>query len=129
MPSTDVEKAARGAGISWSTVRRAKTALRIESRHVGQPGSDDEHWEWILPVEVAHHGLEDAEGAQASVLGVFGDREHLRPDQATRHDHDAPAASGAFCAECGDGPFVSQDWYAVHWDAFHEWPASVTEVQ
>lgn len=129
MPSVAVQKAARNAGIAWATVRRAKAALRIRARKVGQPGADDEHWEWTLPVEGAHEGAEDAEGAHVAGESTFGDSEHLRGDQPNGQDGYAPAPRGALCSVCNSGPFISQEWYERHWEANHDYPASASLVQ
>jgi hypothetical protein len=45
MPSTDLETEAQGAGISWSTMNRAKDRLGIVARR------KDDRWYWALPVK------------------------------------------------------------------------------
>ena len=47
IPSKDVEEAAKKAGLSWATVRRAADDLRIKKTREGF-GSDG-HWMWSLP--------------------------------------------------------------------------------
>lgn len=48
MPEKEIAKDSRTAGITASTLRRAKEALGIKSRHYGQPGEGQE-WRWSLP--------------------------------------------------------------------------------
>ena len=43
----DVEQEAKGAGLAWSTVRRAKKKLRI----ISNKSTDDQKWYWALPAE------------------------------------------------------------------------------
>ena len=128
VPSAVVKKAAGEAGIALASLRRAKTAIRAKARKVGMPGGGDEHWEWSLP-EAAHQTAEGAEGAQFAALSLFGNSEHLREDEADADHRGTPAAHGARCPKCAAGPFVSQDWFDEHWDANHEWPDSVTQLQ
>jgi len=61
--ATDLQKRARAAGHSWSTVKRAKSELSVESRKTGMKGG----WEWwhpddifTSPHEEDHEGVEDA---------------------------------------------------------------------
>jgi hypothetical protein len=54
----DIQKAARKAGISWSTIKRAKKALGIESKK----RDVDDGWDWVPPR--AEETQRRAEGAQ-----------------------------------------------------------------
>jgi len=47
-PVTELQGAARAAGISWSTVRRAQTELKIRPRR-GDGIADEGRWYWGLP--------------------------------------------------------------------------------
>jgi putative DNA primase/helicase len=47
-PVTELQEAARAAGISWSTVRRAQTDLKIRPRR-GDGIADQGRWYWRLP--------------------------------------------------------------------------------
>jgi AAA domain len=53
----DLKKAAKAAGISWSTVRRAQAHLKIKPTKIGLEGG----WQWKLPDQHAHHRPEDAQ--------------------------------------------------------------------
>ncbi len=48
MLTTSIQKAAREAGLSWDTVRRAQRRLRIKPK---KGKEQDAHWTWELPVE------------------------------------------------------------------------------
>lgn len=52
VPAKDVQRAAREAGVSDATLRRAKDAIGVAARKVGRPGEPG-RWEWALP-EDAH---------------------------------------------------------------------------
>jgi len=76
---------AEGAGHSWSTIRRAKKALKIEAKKQGMKDG----WVWVLPEEIDIDGSinallqnakmpNNAEDAQQNMVGTFGKSEHLR---------------------------------------------------
>jgi len=73
MATDDIKAEAKDAGISWSTIRRAKEAIGARPRKIGFA---DARWFWALPdpkpVEGAH------EGAHPVEMGTFGKGEHLR---------------------------------------------------
>jgi putative DNA primase/helicase len=48
-PTTEIEAEAKQAGISWATVRRAKSSLGVLSRRAGGLGEEG-YWEWSLPL-------------------------------------------------------------------------------
>jgi hypothetical protein len=48
-PAEEIKKAARSAGLAWSTVNRAKKDLRIKPRKLGL----EEGWVWQLPDEIS----------------------------------------------------------------------------
>lgn len=66
----DIQKYAKESGHSWSTVRRAKTRLGVESCREGF--GNGSAWHWHLP-EGAHEGAEDAQSQKVSALGAFGE--------------------------------------------------------
>ena len=45
---TEVKSEAEAAGVSWATVRRAKSSLGVASQRIGGPGAEG-YWEWSLP--------------------------------------------------------------------------------
>ena len=73
MATDDIKAEAKDAGISWSTIRRAKEAIGARPRKIGFA---DARWFWALPdpkpVEGAH------EGAHPVEMGIFGKGGHLR---------------------------------------------------
>jgi len=69
-----VQAAARNAGHSWATARRAKDAPAIVPAKTSLSGG----WEWSLPPEGAHQNLKML---TPQGVGIFGRDEHLR-------DHD-----------------------------------------
>ncbi len=71
VPVSRVKVEAEGAGLSWSTIRRAKTKLGVKPRK----GSFGGGWDWSLDAEGAREGAEDAQGSK---LGAFAQNEHLR---------------------------------------------------
>jgi putative DNA primase/helicase len=74
----EIRAESKAAGLTWSTVRRAKDAIGARSR---KTGFEDSRWFWALPdprlVEDAH------EGAHTTLhpvdVSTFGKGEHLRP--------------------------------------------------
>jgi hypothetical protein len=56
LPATEAKREARIAGISASTLQRAKKAAGIETRRVGGLGGDGS-WEWQLPTKGLTHQL------------------------------------------------------------------------
>lgn len=47
-PAAEVQREAKAVGISDSTLKRARAALKIESYHEGQPGKKGQRWMWKL---------------------------------------------------------------------------------
>jgi hypothetical protein len=68
-PSNAIKSAARQAGISDTTLNRAKGRLGVRAIKLGQPGADRQHWVWHLPVEGVQSPSEDFQK---------GSSEHLR---------------------------------------------------
>jgi hypothetical protein len=60
MPVVQIEADAKAAGLSWSTVKRAKSKMKVNARRIGiGPGA---YWEWRLP----------GKGDQADHVGPLG---------------------------------------------------------
>jgi hypothetical protein len=64
-PAKEVKSAARDAGISDATLRRAKTQLRVVSERVGGAGADG-HWEWSLRCSPPREHLKKHDGEHVS---------------------------------------------------------------
>jgi hypothetical protein len=71
VPSSEVEKEAKGAGIAQTTLRRAKTALGVKPKKASFGGG----WLWSLPDRRCSSNPEDAHTKRMS---AFGQNEHLR---------------------------------------------------
>lgn len=100
-PTKQIQARARDAGISWSSVRRAKDALGVVVARVGF--GEGSAWTWSLPGEDAQHPWAPSEaegvsafgkahmrqgslsaaapeGAQGESLGIFGENGGDLPD-------------------------------------------------
>lgn len=69
--STNLQKRARQAGHSWSTVKRAKKNIGVVAKKVGMRGG----WEWYHPDDLSVKHEEDhkeVEGDQSQNVGPFG---------------------------------------------------------
>jgi len=71
--ASQIQEDAKGAGHAWATVRRAKSALKIESFKI----SMKDGWSWQLPTPKV---LKFPEDAQQNKVGTFGQIEHLQGD-------------------------------------------------
>lgn len=80
-PASDVQAAAKAAGISMASLRRAKSDLGITPTKVGMAGE----WRWILPERPKV--IRAAEGAHSNTMSTFGDDEHLRAEEANSSLH------------------------------------------
>jgi AAA domain len=69
--SSEVEKEAKGAGITQTTLRRAKTALGVKPKKASFGGG----WIWSLP---DRRCSSDPEDAHTKRMSAFGQNEHLR---------------------------------------------------
>lgn len=75
VPVKMLQQEARGAGLAWRTIERAKRALGIEARKIGM-GSG---WFWAMPPEVRHEEDEDRRTPNGGGL-----RESWRSSATTR---------------------------------------------
>jgi AAA domain-containing protein len=69
VPSKQIEKETKEAGLSSATVRRAKDRLGVKAQKTGMDGG----WIWVLPKM-----LTSTEDAHISEVSTFGSDEHLR---------------------------------------------------
>ena len=69
----EIEAAAKGNGLSWATVRRAKKRLGVKATKNGMDGG----WLWDLPKM-----LTIGEGAHFKRMSIFGSDEHLQGNGA-----------------------------------------------
>jgi hypothetical protein len=69
VPMKDLQNEAKAAGLSWMTVRRAKSRLGVEAQKTGMGGG----WVWALPKM-----LNSTEDAHCLEMSAFGPDEHLR---------------------------------------------------
>jgi hypothetical protein len=60
-PAETVKAAARQAGVSEATLRRAKGRLGVRAVKQGQPGTDRQCWVWEFPAEGVYPHSEDAQ--------------------------------------------------------------------
>jgi hypothetical protein len=74
IPQKEVKAAAEGTGISWATVRRAKTRLGIQASKDGMDGG----WSWSLPKVLIR-----VEDARFKDMSAFRPNEHLRTNGGT----------------------------------------------
>jgi hypothetical protein len=49
LPSKEVQRQAKEAGVSWRTVRRTSDALQVQKHRHGPPGQSGAYWTWSLP--------------------------------------------------------------------------------
>jgi hypothetical protein len=83
-PATEIEAEAKGAGISWRTVRRAQKDLGIKPRRMAESGDGlgkAGRWYWSLPdgvgsTKVANFAY-DGHSLNVAIIGKSG---HLRSD-------------------------------------------------
>lgn len=75
VPVKVLQQEARGAGLAWRTIERAKRALGIEARKIGMSSG----WFWAMPPEVRHDDDEDRRTPNGGGL-----RDSWRPSATTR---------------------------------------------
>lgn len=76
-PTNEIEGNAKEAGMSWSTVKRAKTSLGLVVKKTGYGGEGK--WSWKLPDTPTESSKETKEtkDAQQNLLGNLSKFEHL----------------------------------------------------
>lgn len=72
VPTKKLQAAAKDAGLSWATVRRAKSNMGVKSEKEGMSGG----WAWVLPAAEGAH--DKAKVPNPESVSVFGKDEHLR---------------------------------------------------
>ncbi len=92
VPQRDVERAARAAGISLTTLSRAKKRLGVEAKKVGFHGAS--RWVWQLPADdrdaPAHaKAVISPEGSHAPDVTAFSEDDLLRAERAEMDAGDA----------------------------------------
>ena len=90
VPAKNLQIRARDAGHSWTTVKRAKSELRVKSRKTGMRGG----WEWWHPDDIFTPSREeDHEGAEEDHSpGVVPFSENWSPSGET----EVPASAEEF---------------------------------
>lgn len=84
VPVENLRRAARLAGLSWATLRRAKSTLGVKALKVGF--GKGAHWVWHLRVgEDAHERVEDA---HAQSMSPLASSEHLRDQDGERDEEE-----------------------------------------
>jgi putative DNA primase/helicase len=72
--TAEIQAAAKKAGLSWSTVRRAKNSLGIQTEKAGMKGG----WAWTMPRRCSSN----PEDAHTQGMSTFANSEHLRQFRA-----------------------------------------------
>lgn len=85
-PASAVKAAARHAGVSEATLRRARNRLGIRPIKRGQPSTERQCWVWELPAEDAQLHSEDVQTLTS---------EHLRANELTKDSYINDLAEGA----------------------------------
>lgn len=75
----DIQAAAKEAGHSWATVKRAKKRLNVTAEKSGMSGG----WNW----QIERRCSPNPEGAHTQRMSTFGKSEHLRHPQASNVDY------------------------------------------
>lgn len=112
-PSKEIQKEAREAGISSTTLSRAKQALRVKAQKEGRPGEKDQRWVLALP-EIAEGYHEDHQGEKDDNLRTNNSDKAINPlylpEGYQTYVHDDLRAGNdnlrddgrlAYCNDCG----------------------------
>jgi putative DNA primase/helicase len=87
-PSTEIEAEAKGAGISWRTVRRAQKALGIKPYRKAGAGDGlgkSERWYWSLPGSGSEPKMANFRyDGHVSDVATLGNSGHLSRDGGDR---------------------------------------------
>jgi putative DNA primase/helicase len=113
--ATDARREAHGAGVADRTLDRARRALSIVARKVGQPGQAGQRWEWVLPPKDANLATtaqpaerETSEERHASVYGALGVlQDPGRTARVIASDHDGSRL--AVWRQYGPGAYLDED--------------------
>ena len=92
VPQKDVKDASDGAGLSWATVRRAKTRLGVTVQRESVGASGAGRWTWALPARCSS----TPQGTHVSDVSTLHKVEHLAAEPETSNRDGAPS-----CAHCG----------------------------
>jgi putative DNA primase/helicase len=76
LDSKEVRSQSQAAGLTWATVRRAKTWLGIKPQRRSDGGAGEGKWVWRLPPERLQ-GAQKSQDAQVSDMSTLGGFEHL----------------------------------------------------
>ncbi len=88
VPTNEIKREARKAGISDATLRRAKDRLGVRSgKRGGHFGTNEQCWVWILPG--AEDAQESAKGAQEKEI------EHLQTNSTNKNSYSSNLAEDA----------------------------------
>lgn len=85
--ASDVQSECRAAGLSWATVRRAKSSLGVVAAKVGF-GTKESRWEWRLPNSGEGEQCEDAQ-PHISNVSAFEHLPESKMDSPTTNSEDA----------------------------------------
>lgn len=89
MPAKEIEREAEAAGLSWATVRRAKTHLGMKAQRetASEFASGKGQWIWALPLKVLKNPLRRS----TNNVSTLSETEHLKQNAPDTHpDHDFP---------------------------------------
>jgi DNA repair protein RadA/Sms len=94
LPSLEVQRHARKAGISSSTLRRARLTLGIKGKpnvffRTAQPGKEPGQWFWQLPSEDAQPYTEEAQRARDEHLREKGQGKRACNSELPEEAHDS----------------------------------------
>jgi hypothetical protein len=98
----DIQAAARGAGLVWRTIERAKARLGVQAFLLGYGAAG--RWQWRLPeADRAHHQTPETDTLYPLSVSEE-DAEKLAQTVRDRHSTSDLSVSGPAIAETGDVP-------------------------
>jgi hypothetical protein len=89
--TNQVHAQAKAAGLTWATVKRAKSRLGIKPQRRSQGGDGKGKWIWALPSQGAQ-GAQEVQDAHAPAVNPLEDVEHLATQKGPNQDHGSPGA-------------------------------------